>query len=110
MFITFGLLLDSVQLLLVNLKVHRDSRGLDGNTALLFIFSCIGKAHIASILGGNDTGFRNQGIGECRLSVIDYRRVNKAKLVPVPNDKRTMRNDTHISDVSGPVHERPDLV
>lgn len=54
---TVGLLLDGGKLLLVDLEVHRNGSGLDGDTTLLLVLSRISETHVTSFCGGNDTGF-----------------------------------------------------
>ena len=68
---TLGLLLDRAYVLLVDLEVHRDGSGLDRDTTLLLVFSCVGEAHVTGLGGGDDTGLGHQGIREGGLSVID---------------------------------------
>ena len=68
---TLSLLLDGVDLLLLDGKVHGDGGGLDGDTTVLFVLSCIRKPHIASLGGGDNTGLGDQGVGKGGLSVID---------------------------------------
>ena len=73
--LTLGLLLDSTDILLVDFEVHRDSGGLDRDTTLLFVLSCIRKPHITGLGGGDDTSLGDQGVGEGGLSVVDYRAI-----------------------------------
>ena len=44
---TLGLLLDRAYVLLVDLEVHRDSGGFDGNTPLDLIGSRVGSSHLS---------------------------------------------------------------
>jgi len=76
----------------IGLEVHGHTGGLDGDTSFLFILSGIGGSGISSSFTGNDTGFGNEGISECGLSVID------------------VSNDGHVSDLSSPVLALSDLV
>ena len=68
---------DKVRLLLatevfdVGLIIEGDSSGLDGDTSFLFVFSSVGESCITSVSLGNNSGSRNQGVSECRLSVVD---------------------------------------
>ena len=68
---TLGLLLDRAYVLLVDLEVHGDTGRLDGDTTLLFVFSCVRKPHVSSLRTRDDTGLRNEGVGEGGLSVVD---------------------------------------
>ena len=68
---TFCLLLDRADFVLVDLEVHRYGRRFDGDTSLLFIFSCICIPRFTSLRIGDDTGFRDEGVGEGGLSVVD---------------------------------------
>ena len=54
---TLGLLLDRAYVLLVDLEVHRDGSGLDRDTTLLLILSCVRKPHVSCLCGGDDTSF-----------------------------------------------------
>jgi len=82
----FGLIED------IGLEVHGYTGGLDGNTSFLFILSGIGGSGVTSVFAGNDTGFGNEGISECRFTVID------------------VSNNRHVSDLRGPVLALSDLV
>ena len=68
---TLSLLLNGVDFLLVDGEVHGDSGGLDSDTTVLFILSCIRKPHITSLGSGDNTGLGDQGVGKGGLSVID---------------------------------------
>ena len=68
---TVGLLLNGADVVLVNLEVHRDGGGLDRDTTLFLVFSCVGEAHVTSLGRGDDTGLGHQGVREGGLSVID---------------------------------------
>lgn len=68
---TFCLLLDRVEFVLVDLEVHRYGGGFDGDTSLLFVLSCICIPRFTSFGIGDDTGFRDEGVGEGGLSVVD---------------------------------------
>ena len=68
---TVSLLLDGADVLLVDLEVHRDGSGLDGDTTLLLVVSSVHETHISSLCVGNDTGLGHKGVGEGGLSVID---------------------------------------
>ena len=67
------------------------SRRLDGNTSLLFVFTCVCKSRLSRSLGGNDANLTDKGIGECRLAVIH------------------VSDHTHVADVSPLVHDLTDL-
>jgi hypothetical protein len=69
---TFCFLLDRVELFLVDLKVHRYGRRFDGNASLLFILSCICIPGFTGLGTGNDASFRDERVGECRFSVVDW--------------------------------------
>jgi hypothetical protein len=49
--------------LLVNLEIHRDSGGLDRDTALFFVRASIHESYVSSLRTGNDTSLGNQRIG-----------------------------------------------
>ena len=68
---TFCLLLDGGECVLVDLEVHRYGRGFDGDTSLLFVFSCICIPRFTGLGTGDDTGFRNEGVCEGGLSMVD---------------------------------------
>ena len=68
---TVGLLLDRGDVLLVDLEVHGDTGRLDGDTTLLFVFSCVRKPHVSSIRTRDDTGLRDEGVGEGGLAMVD---------------------------------------
>ena len=68
---TVGLLLNGADVVLVNLEVHRDSGGFNGDTTLLFVVSRVRKPHVAGLGGGDDTGLGDQGVGQGGLSVVD---------------------------------------
>ena len=57
----------------LHLEEQRDASGLDGNAAVLLILAGVGQASVASGRRGNDTGSRNERVGEGRLAVIDVR-------------------------------------
>jgi len=68
---TFCLLLDRADFVLVHLEVHRYGGGFDGDTSLLFVISCICIPRFTSLGIGDDTGFRDEGVGKGGLSVVD---------------------------------------
>jgi hypothetical protein len=68
---TFCFLLDGDKFLLVDLEVHRYGCRFDSNAPLLFIISCIGIASFTGLGTGNDTGFGDERVSECGLSVVD---------------------------------------
>ena len=70
--LTLSLLLNSANVILVDLEVHRDSSGLDGDTTLFFVVTGIRETHVSRLRGSNDTGLGDKGVGEGRLSVVDY--------------------------------------
>ena len=111
---TVGLLLDRGDVLLVDLEVHGDTGRLDGDSTLLFVFSCVRKPHVSSLRARNDTSLGDEGVGKSGLSVIDYV-VGEACMLSdvlrvIERDRRTMSNNTHVTDVGGLVHKGPDLV
>jgi hypothetical protein len=69
---TFCFLLDSGEFLLVDLEVHRYGCRFDGNASLLFIISCICIASFTGLGTGNDTGFGDERVSKCGLSVVDW--------------------------------------
>lgn len=79
-----------IQILLIQYKQY--SRGLDSDAPFLLILSCICKAGFTSLCAGNNTGLGHQGVGQCRLSMID------------------MSNHRHIPYVSLLVHHKTDLI
>jgi hypothetical protein len=79
-------------LLVLELGVEGDGSGLDGHTTLLLIGTGVGETRRTGVLGGNDTGTLDQGVGEGGLSVVD------------------VSNDGHVTDVGRSVHETTDLL
>ena len=69
---TVRFLLDSGEILLVDLKEHRDSGRLDRDTTLLLVVSGIRETHVTGLVGGDNAGLRDQRVGERRLAVVDY--------------------------------------
>ena len=69
---TFSFLLDRAKFLLVDLEVHRYGCRFDGNASLLFIISCICIASFTGLGTGNDTGFGDERVSKCGLSVVDW--------------------------------------
>mmetsp|Transcript_25409 Transcript_25409/g.43424 ORF Transcript_25409/g.43424 Transcript_25409/m.43424 type:complete len:875 (-) Transcript_25409:33-2657(-) len=65
----------------LGLEEKRDAGRLDGNATVLLVLAGIGQAGVAGRRRGNDTGRRDQRVGEGRLAVID------------------VRNDGHVTDV-----------
>jgi hypothetical protein len=65
-------LFDRAKVLLVDLEVHRYGCRFDGNASLLFIGSCICILNFTSLGTGNDTGFGDERISKCGLSVVDW--------------------------------------
>jgi hypothetical protein len=57
-------LLDGVEFLLVDLKVHRYGCRFDSNAPLLFIISCICIASFTGLGIGYDTSFGDEGVGK----------------------------------------------
>ena len=84
-----GLLADDVLEVLVvgQVAVQRDGGGLDGDTTLLLISARVGGTRITSLGGRDDTGLREEGVGEGGLAVVD------------------VGDDGHVTDVGGLVHE-----
>jgi hypothetical protein len=63
---------DVLEVLLVDeLRVQRDGRGLDRHTALLLVCSRIRKPSFSGFRRRDDTGALDEGVGEGGLSVID---------------------------------------
>lgn len=90
-----GDLLDAgnvLQVLLGEGGVQRDGGRLDGDATLLLVGSRIRVAGIASLGGGDDTGFGEERVGEGGLAVVD------------------VGNDRHVTDIGRVVHEPTDLV
>ena len=69
--LTLSLLLDGTDIVLVYLEVHGDGGGLDRDTALLFVVTSIRETHVARLCGSNDTSFRDEGVGEGGLAMVD---------------------------------------
>ena len=76
----------------VGLVVEGHTSGLDGNAALLLVFTSVGEAGVASSLAGNDTGFCDEGVGKGALAVVD------------------VSNDRHVADVIRMIHDLADLI
>ena len=68
---TFRFLLDRGKFLLVDFEVHRNGCRFDGDTSLLFVFSCICIPRFTGLGTGNDTSFRDERVSESGLSVVD---------------------------------------
>jgi hypothetical protein len=68
---TFCFLLDGTDFVLVDLEVHRNGRGFDGDTSLIFVFSSIRITRFTGLGTGDDTGFRDEGVCESGLSMVD---------------------------------------
>ena len=75
----------------VGLVVEGDAGGLDGDATLLLVGAGVSEASITCVLAGDDTGFRNKGVSQSGLAVID------------------MGNDRHVTDTMGIVHDLTDL-
>jgi hypothetical protein len=72
--VLLGLLWDILQVLLVlELSVQGDGSRLDGDTTLLLIGTSIRKSSLASLCRRNNTGTLDEGVGEGRFAVIDYK-------------------------------------
>ena len=67
-------------------------RRFDGDTSLLLVLSRVCDTSFTGLGASNDTGFRDQGIGQSGLAVID------------------VRNNGHVADVVLFVHNGTDLV
>ena len=77
-------------------------------------FSALSKPHVSGLRARNDTSLGDEGVGKSGLSVIDYV-VGEACMLSdvlrvIERDRRTMSNNTHVTDVGGLVHKGPDLV
>lgn len=71
--VTIDLLGDILEILLIGqMGIKGDGSGLDGDTTLLFICTCIRKSGFTSLGGRNDTSTLDKGVGQSGLSVIDY--------------------------------------
>ena len=90
---TVGLLLDRGDVLLVDLEVHGDTGRLDGDTTLLFVFSCVRKPHVSSLRARNDTSLGDEGVGKSGLSVIDWMYAYKKVLFRVCSYMRIQMKD-----------------
>jgi len=69
---TLSLLLDGTKAFVINPEIHGDCGGLDGDTALLFVRSCVSITCFTSSRQGDDSSFRYQRIGQGGFSVINY--------------------------------------
>ena len=107
---TLCLLLNRADFFLVDLEVHRYGRGFDGDTSLLFVLSCICIPGFTSLGTGDDTGFRDEGVGEGGLSVVDCDGVLIKMFGAYCAKRRTMSDNTHVTDICGLVHEGPYLI
>mmetsp|Transcript_25555 Transcript_25555/g.37753 ORF Transcript_25555/g.37753 Transcript_25555/m.37753 type:complete len:234 (+) Transcript_25555:2125-2826(+) len=76
----------------VVLKKHTDTSGLDGDTSLLLICTCIRVSRSTCMSGRDDTSLTDERISQSRLAVIDV------------SDHR------HVSDVVLVVHDGPHLI
>jgi hypothetical protein len=74
---TFCFLLDGAEFILVDFEVHGYGRRFDGDTSLLFVFSCICVPRFTSLGTSDDTGFRDERVGEGGFSVVDWDDVSK---------------------------------
>lgn len=79
-------------LLVLELCVKGDGGGLDGHTTLLLVGTSVGETSRTGVLGGNDTGTLDEGVGKGGLSVID------------------VSNNGHVTDILGNIHELTDLL
>lgn len=73
-------------------NIETDLRRFDGDTTFLFILTRVRESCFSSLGTGDDTGFGDERIGQCRLAVID------------------VRDDRHISNILLFVHHGTDLV
>jgi hypothetical protein len=89
---TISLLFDVWKVLLWKFKEHRDGRALNGDTTVLFVLSALHESSVTNVLGGDDTGLSDEGIGEGGFTVID------------------VSDNGHVPDVLPLIHEVPDLV
>ena len=69
--LTVSLLLDTFDILLLELEVHGNGGRLDSNTTFLFILSSVRKPHVSGLGTGDNTSLGDKGIGEGGFSVID---------------------------------------
>lgn len=67
-------------------------RRLDGDASVLLVLTGIGKTSLSRARSGDDTGFGNQRVCQCRLAVVD------------------VSDDRHVADVPLLVHHPTDLV
>lgn len=102
-------LLDDLDIFLVHFKVHGDGGRFDGDTALLFVFTGVCETHVSGLCWCNDTSLGDEGVGESRFSVIDWGS-DKMAIWSDRGATLTMGDDTHVTNVGGPVHEGSDLV
>lgn len=74
------------QVLLGQFVVEGHTRGLDGNTSHLLIFTSRHVSHFSGVGGGNNTGGRDKRVRQCGLAVVD------------------VGNDRHVTDVVTIIH------
>ena len=70
--LTVGGLLDGLDILVLQLEVHGDGGGLDGDTTIDFVLSRIREPHVSRLCAGDDTSFGDERVGQGRLSVVDW--------------------------------------
>lgn len=93
---TVSLLVDSGNVLLVELEVHGDGGGLDGDTTVDLILPGVHVSGISSPCRCDDTSLGDEGIRESRLSVIDCVKEELGRLAnqAVRTQKRTVGDNT----------------
>ena len=69
---TVGILFDRIKTLILDPEIHGDGSRFDGDASLLFIISCICIASFTGLGTGNDTGFGDERVSKCGLSVVDW--------------------------------------
>jgi len=90
--VSVGLLLDIIDILLGERKVHGDGGRLDGNSSVNLVLTSVRESHVSSLGTGDNTSLGDQRVGEGGFTVVD------------------VGNDRHVTDVGGSVHEPSYLV
>ncbi|GIX64180.1 uncharacterized protein BcabD6B2_36150 [Babesia caballi] len=84
--------LHSLTVVEIMLKVHGNTRGLDGDATLLLVRAGVGETRITGVFRGDNAGLGDKRIREGTLAVVD------------------VRNHGHIPDVLGVTHDLTDLL
>jgi len=90
--VSLGLLGDISNVLLGQLKVHRDGGGLDGDTTVNLVLTSVGESHVTSLGSSDNTSLGDQRVGQGGLSVVD------------------VGNNRHVTDVGRLAHKSVNLV